>query len=205
MIGRKSSLQESRQSRRHRRGEAHGATPSPGGSHHRLHVLFEAAVEQSVGFVEDLDDERVGSNRAAVEKLFDATRRADDDATPAGCDGGHLGRLGNATDAQHAWETGGGDVRFGVGEHLRSELAGGEEDDGGGETGRVRRRVAGPGCILRRERVRERKEVRERLARTRGGLHEDVATGDNHRAKRALLNGGEMRDARGFYARLGVL
>ena len=139
-------------------------TPSPGGSHHRLHVLFEAAVEQSVGFVEDLDDERVGSNRAAVEKLFDATRRADDDATPAGCDGGHLGRLGNATDAQHAWETGGGDVRFGVGEHLRSELAGGEEDDGGGETGRVRRRVAGPGCILRRERVRERKEVRERLA-----------------------------------------
>ena len=69
----------------------------------------------------------------------------------------------------------------------------------------MRRRVAGPGCILRRERVRERKEVRERLARTRGGLHEDVATGDNHRAKRALLNGGEMRDARGFYARLGVL
>jgi hypothetical protein len=55
------------------------------------------------------------------------------------------------------------------------------------------------------ERVREREEVRERLARARGGLDEDVEAMDDDRAERALLDRGQVRDAQRAEARLGVL
>ena len=55
------------------------------------------------------------------------------------------------------------------------------------------------------ERVRQGEQVRERLSRAGGGLHEHIQPVDDDRAQSALLHGGEVRDPRVAQARLGSL
>ena len=83
--------------------------------------------------------------------------------------------------------------------HLRGELPGGQEHD----------RVGPPGVceVLRgqpRERVRDGKEIGEGLARSRGRPDQDVEVVDDDRAQGSLLHRGEVRDAHGLHAVLGV-
>ena len=131
-------------------------------------------------------------------------------------EGVQLRALRDAADAQDARESRGLDVETRVLVHLRGELARGEEHERGGEGGGGgagargrggRRAVDGgtAGGVGGAERVREREEVRERLARARGGLDEDVEAMDDDRAERALLDRGQVRDAQRAEARLGVL
>ena len=51
----------------------------------------------------------------------------------------------------------------------------------------------------------EREQVRERLSRTGGGLHEHIQALDDDRAQNAFLYGGEVRDPRVAQTRLGAL
>jgi hypothetical protein len=96
----------------------------PGGVMTDSTSAFEPSVEEPVGFVQDLRDDAVGLDDAAVDELLDAPRGSDD-APRVRANGGELRLFVRAADDERAWETRGGDVPFGVFVHLRGELPGG--------------------------------------------------------------------------------
>mmetsp|Transcript_2995 Transcript_2995/g.11144 ORF Transcript_2995/g.11144 Transcript_2995/m.11144 type:complete len:235 (-) Transcript_2995:56-760(-) len=198
VVGRELPLEEPSERQGHRRAEAHGPRGSPGGVHHGFHVSLEPTVQQPVRLVEDLRDDEIRLDDAPVDKLLDAPRGSDD-APRVRANRGELRLFVGAADDQSAAETRARDVPLRVLMHLRGELSGGQEHD----------RVWPPGVreVLRRqprERVRDGKEVGEGLARSRRRPDQDVEAVDDDRAQGSLLHRGEVRDAYGLHAVLGV-
>ncbi len=150
------------------------------------HVLFEAEIEQPVGFVDDQELDVLGLEYPLLEVVYNSARSADDDV------GSLLKPLGllSVVDAADHLEQ--GNVRIsaqnhGFFENLARQLAGGSHDDGLGQAGLTIRHAEQPADDGHQE--------CRRLAGTGMGLSRHVAAAQKHWKGLGLDRGAAFKPA----------